>query len=432
MAGQIPAIISVNSVLMVLTFTALCARVGRRVFMMRAFSGHDILITVAALSAFIFSIMQIYGTSLGLGLHRQDQDPADAVNRYKLTIASNTFYFACNWAVKHALLLFYSEIVRDRKYEGSIWFMHFIAFGFGLSSILVNVFGCRPLHKAWHKGIPGSCVDVGLFLRFNSVIMLATDLVLYIMPVVFTWNLQLRTPQRLGLNILFGLGGLVLVVSSVRIYSVHKFASDADPEWWFAQTMIWSVLENHIAIIVACAPSVKVVTITLFPKVASSVEKMVSKVTSSSSRSRSRSGASGPSYDPSDLESGMRKSEQPKLTPLSTTFGTDTVTSTRGPSRASTNFACWFRSPTSPKRMISLDSMNSGLVDEHEYERQRDAPPMDSRMKEIGEGEERVRETSTPAETDIHVEHTITVENGSARGSIENASHSAEAVGRGV
>lgn len=198
--------------------------------MMRAFSGHDILITVAALSAFIFSIMQIYGTSLGLGLHRQDQDPADAVNRYKLTIASNTFYFACNWAVKHALLLFYSEIVRDRKYEGSIWFMHFIAFGFGLSSILVNVFGCRPLHKAWHKGIPGSCVDVGLFLRFNSVIMLATDLVLYIMPVVFTWNLQLRTPQRLGLNILFGLGGLVLVVSSVRIYSVHKFASDADPE----------------------------------------------------------------------------------------------------------------------------------------------------------------------------------------------------------
>lgn len=196
--------------------------------------------------------------------------------------------------------------------------------------------------------------------------------------------------------------------------------------------MIWSVLENHIAIIVACAPSVKVVTITLFPKVASSVEKMVSKVTSSSSRSRSRSGASGPSYDPSDLESGMRKSEQPKLTPLSTTFGTDTVTSTRGPSRASTNFACWFRSPTSPKRMISLDSMNSGLVDEHEYERQRDAPPMDSRMKEIGEGEERVRETSTPAETDIHVEHTITVENGSARGSIENASHSAEAVGRGV
>lgn len=170
--------------------------------------------------------MQIYGTSLGLGLHKQDQDLADAVTRYKvitspksssertyinklqLTIASNCFYFACNWAVKHALLLFYSEIVRDRKYEGSIWFMHFIAFGFGLSSMLVNIFGCRPIHKAWHKNVPGYCVDVGLFLRFNSVIMLATDLVLYIMPVVFTWNLQLRTPQRLGLNILFGLGGL--------------------------------------------------------------------------------------------------------------------------------------------------------------------------------------------------------------------------------
>lgn len=195
--------------------------------------------------------------------------------------------------------------------------------------------------------------------------------------------------------------------------------------------MIWSVLENHIAIIVACAPSVKVVTITLFPKVASSFEKMVSKVTSSGSRSRSRSVVTGPSYDPSGLESGLRKSDKPKLTPLSTTLGTDTITSTRGPSRASTNFARWFRSPTSPKRMISLDSMESGLVEEHEFQHQRDAQ-MDGIMKEAGDGEKRVQGTSTPAETDIHVEHTIIVEAGSARGSTVNASHSAEAVGRAV
>lgn len=194
--------------------------------------------------------------------------------------------------------------------------------------------------------------------------------------------------------------------------------------------MIWSVLENHIAIIVACAPSVKIVTITLFPKVASSFEKMVSKVTSSSSRSRSRSGASGPSYDFPDLESGLRKSDKPKLTPLST-LATDTMMSTRGPSRQSTNFSRWFRSPTSPKRMISLDSMDSGIVEEYEYQRQRDGP-MDSMMKEIGDGEERARGTTIPAETDIHVEHTITVEAGSVRGSTENASHSAEAVGRGL
>jgi hypothetical protein len=105
-------------------------------------------------------------------------------------------------------LLFYSEIVRDGKYEISIWLMHFIAFGFGLSSILVNIFQCRPFHKAWDPDVPGYCVNMGLFLRFNSAIMLATDFVLYAMPLVFTWHLQLRRAQRIGVNCLFGLGGL--------------------------------------------------------------------------------------------------------------------------------------------------------------------------------------------------------------------------------
>jgi hypothetical protein len=41
MAGQQPLIIWLNVVLMILTFTALCARVGRRIFVVRIFSGHD-------------------------------------------------------------------------------------------------------------------------------------------------------------------------------------------------------------------------------------------------------------------------------------------------------------------------------------------------------------------------------------------------------
>jgi hypothetical protein len=110
--------------------------------------------------------------------------------------------------VKHALLLFYSEIVRDNKYQWSIWVMHFVAFGFGLSSVLVNIFQCRPFHKAWHPEMEGYCVNIYIFLYVNASIMLTTDLVLYTMPVIFTWHLQLRRPQRIGLNALFALGGL--------------------------------------------------------------------------------------------------------------------------------------------------------------------------------------------------------------------------------
>ncbi|KAF2013826.1 hypothetical protein BU24DRAFT_424859 [Aaosphaeria arxii CBS 175.79] len=381
MSGQQPVIIWLNSVLMVLTIAALCARVGRRIFVVGKFGGHDSLITLAAVSACIFSSLQIVGTTYGLGRHQDQVDPSNMPKIAKLLLASNCFYFLCNWVVKHALLLFYTEISREKSHHYAINFMHFIAFGFGSSSILVNIFQCRPFRKAWAPEISGYCVNIDYFLYANASIMLTTDIVLYAMPVVFTRKLQLRRAQRIGLNCLFALGGLVLAASAARVNAVHKLAVEPDLPWWFANAMIWSVLENHLAIVVACAPSVKVIALLAFPRVTSSIRGVVSKVTPSSSRSRSR--ASGAI----DLETGSmsttRKSDQLKPTPYSTPLPSPALTvDTRKSraSRASGGFAKWFRSPTSPRALESGDSIEGhGLVYAEELR-------------------------------SVHVEHTITVE----------------------
>lgn len=78
----------------------------------------------------------------------------------------------------------------------------------GLSSILVDLFRCRPFHKAFYPEIHGYCINSDAFYLYNSSMMLATDVVLYAMPVVFTRNLMLRRTQKVGLNCLFALGGL--------------------------------------------------------------------------------------------------------------------------------------------------------------------------------------------------------------------------------
>ncbi|KAF2467071.1 uncharacterized protein BDR25DRAFT_292866 [Lindgomyces ingoldianus] len=412
MGDQGPIIIWLNAVLMALTLTAISSRVGRRVFLIGTWSWHDLLVTVAAICALVFSICQMVGTTFGLGKHQEDV-PVDEMPRLiKLIIASNVFYFTCNWVVKHALLLFYADIVREKKYRGSIYFMHFVAFGFGLSSILVNLFQCTPFRKAYHSNISGHCVNLNIFFYCNASIMLATDLVLYAMPVVFTWNLQLRRPQRIGLNCLFALGGLVLAASAARMEAVYKFATEPDFPWWFANAMIWSVLENHLAIVVACAPSIKVIALLVFPRLKSSYRKVVSKVTPSNSRSRSR--ASGP-YD---LESGTRKSDQLKPTPSGTPLPSPALTYGSGGSRASKNFARWFKGPMSPRHLDRSDSMDHGLVyvedphvsqsrDVHMVNISRDSEN-DKRWKEERENG---RGCASPSgENDIRVERTIRVE----------------------
>lgn len=186
--------------------------------------------------------------------------------------------------------------------------------------------------------------------------------------------------------------------------------------------MIWSVIENHVAVVVACAPSIKVVALLIFPRLGSSLNKILSKVTPSSSRSRSR--ASVP-LEIVDLESGTgtavsrstRKSSTsksievsgklkptPSSTPLpspalpSPTYSAGSRLSGR---RASKGFVGWFRGegPRSPRLGHSEDSLeDTGLVYVEDVER-----GVESRVGTVREGEE----------NDIRVQHTISIERNS-------------------
>jgi hypothetical protein len=198
-------------------------------------------------------------------------------------MASRMFYFICNWAVKHSLLLFYATLTIDRYPRLSINIMHFVAFAFGTTCILITIFECHPIKKMWvgpaDDNVPGHCVNMNDFNYFNSCFMLATDLILYAMPLVFTWNLNVSRPQRIAVNLLFALGGLVLAASGTRIYFVHTQATHPDFTYRFSMTMLCAVIENHLAIIVACAPSIKVILLHIFPSLAIKFEKLVSKGT---------------------------------------------------------------------------------------------------------------------------------------------------------
>lgn len=179
--------------------------------------------------------------------------------------------------------------------------------------------------------------------------------------------------------------------------------------------MIWSVLENHLAIVVACAPSVKVIALLVFPRLASSLGKVVSKVTPSNSRSRSR--ASAPlQFGTDDLESGTRKSDKLKPTPNSTPLPSPALTAGSGASRASRNFARWFKSPTSPTHLTSGDSIEGhGLVYVEDMRRSSKDVYLADIPKPEGKRDSGRAMSPIGGENDIRIEHTITVQDGSVK-----------------
>lgn len=310
------AILATNAVLMVMSSTAIACRIGRRVFLVRSFSWHD---GESCISYLINQSRQLTSSSsyycccsvgnhilyLANGLytlrpwrgqrrylnHKSGNEYEGTLHQiirprlksdiHKLGLASRIFYFLCNWAVKHSLLLFYATLTIDYYPRMSIYIMHFVAFAFGITCILFTLISCLPLKQIWvHPN--GSyysqrCINPVDFNYFNSCFMLANDIVLYAMPLVFTWKLHVSRPQRIAVNLLFALGGLVLAASGTRIYFVDQQARTPDFTYRFAMTMMCAVIENHLAIIVACAPSIKVILLHIFPSLELQFEKLVSK-----------------------------------------------------------------------------------------------------------------------------------------------------------
>lgn len=117
-------------------------------------------------------------------------------------------YFLCNMFVKFGLLLFYLRTTYERCHVITIWIMMFVAFGFGISNVVVIVSQCIPLSKFWNPTEAGYCLDMITFYYANCIIMIINDVIMYIMPMIFTWNLALRRPQRIVLNLLFALGAV--------------------------------------------------------------------------------------------------------------------------------------------------------------------------------------------------------------------------------
>jgi hypothetical protein len=191
-------------------------------------------------------------------------------------MTSLIFYFSVNWAVKHSLLFFYAELTFEPWARRCIYIMHAVAFSFGLVCVVTTIFQCIPVAKWWNPTIDGYCINLNNFSYFNAIFMLACDLILYIMPVIFTWNIKLRRHHRIAVNILFAMGGLVLAASATRVYFVHQLATHGDFPFRYAASMICAVVENHLAVIVACAPSIKAVLIRYYPSLQSKFERIIS------------------------------------------------------------------------------------------------------------------------------------------------------------
>lgn len=70
------------------------------------------------------------------------------------------------------------------------------------------VFLCRPVQRYWDMTAPGSCIDAEMHFWSTSIIGIVLDAAIWVVPMPVVGRLKLPRRPKMGVFVLFGVGGL--------------------------------------------------------------------------------------------------------------------------------------------------------------------------------------------------------------------------------
>ena len=150
----------------------------------------------------------------------------------------------------------------------------------GTALTLLNIFQCRPVPAAFDFPLPPAdkCTDIVTLYLSSAPVNIITDLALLFLPMPILTGMKLPRNEKLILIITFSFGAFVAVIDVVRIaylqsaslaqlqkHTGSDVGSTGDFSWVASLSFMWSAVEVHVGIIVACVPGVKPLAVKIFP-----------------------------------------------------------------------------------------------------------------------------------------------------------------------
>jgi heme/copper-type cytochrome/quinol oxidase subunit 4 len=80
-----------------------------------------------------------------------------------------------------------------------------------MSQIIVTIFQCFPVQKAWDISLsntPGSCIDLRTFYIGVALPNILTDIILTIVPVCIIMQLHMTPQRKLNVCLVFASGSM--------------------------------------------------------------------------------------------------------------------------------------------------------------------------------------------------------------------------------
>ncbi|KAI8669984.1 hypothetical protein NCS56_00802200 [Fusarium sp. Ph1] len=259
-------LIGVVVMLLIITTVVVVLRLWTRYAILNQLGADDFLALISLLVVIGCGIAIILETRYGLGKHVSPDILKTAPLYLKHFYVAVVLYSASLLFIKLTFLLHYYRLLAiqgmKKVYQAAIA----IVGSWALSQVLLGIFVCQPIHGFWDKTVDAKCIPNQPQWYINAAGNIATDVMVFLLPVPVIRSLRLPRTQKFILAGIFSLGFFTVILSAIRIEYLQEFE---DFTWKHVESNLWSMAELTSALICACLPTLRPFVVRYFPGLAS-------------------------------------------------------------------------------------------------------------------------------------------------------------------
>ena len=121
--------------------------------------------------------------------------------------------------IKISILLLYTGIFPAKSFGLLAKLVGLFVILWGIAVLLAAIFSCIPVDAFWNidKQPTAKCINQRNFFIGNSVPNIIADAIILTLPINQVWHLNMSRRSKIGVSVMFALGGFVVIASCVRM-----------------------------------------------------------------------------------------------------------------------------------------------------------------------------------------------------------------------
>jgi len=255
-----PHLVRTIWVLIAISLVFLLLRLYAKFFRQRGLWWDDYILIGAWVCITTESCLLTYATTLGYGKHVYDipfDQPTIEKTILAISIGGTFSLTAAIWSkTSFALTLLR---LTDGWLKKCIWFCIITTnIAMGLSALFVWV-TCKPIQKAWHPFMEGTCWSPEVIVNYNifsAAYSAFMDLTLALLPWKLIWGLQMKRKEKIGVAVAMSCGVFAGITAIIKTTLIPKMISMDSYDGVIL--FIWGNAESCVTIIAASIPILRV------------------------------------------------------------------------------------------------------------------------------------------------------------------------------